>query len=52
MGKWVAAIFANLIGGLILSLVDQFIITYQSLAAQWEVNENITSGDCGKFARG
>jgi hypothetical protein len=52
MGQWVAAIVANLIGGLIFFWVDQFIFTSQSLAAQWEVKENITCVDCGKVARG
>nr|WP_320162415.1 hypothetical protein [uncultured Methanoregula sp.] len=52
MGYIVAAIIANLIGGLIFFWVDQFIFTSQSLAAQWEVKENITCVDCGKLARG
>ena len=52
MGQIVAAIIANLIGGLIFFWVDQFIFTTQSLAAQWEVKENITCVDCGKIARG
>lgn len=52
MGQIVAAIIANLIGGLIFFWVDQFIFTSQSLAAQWEVRENITCVDCGKLARG
>ncbi len=52
MGQWVAAIVANLIGGLIFFWVDQFIFTSQSLAAQWEVKENITCVDCGRIARG
>ncbi|MFA4826294.1 MAG: hypothetical protein WC593_14175 [Methanoregula sp.] len=52
MGQWVAAIVANLIGGLIFFWVDQFIFTSQSLAAQWEVKENITCVDCGRVARG
>jgi len=52
MGQLVAAIVANLIGGLIFFWVDQFIFTSQSLAAQWEVKENITCVDCGKVTRG
>ena len=52
MGQIVAAVVANLIGGLIFFWVDQFIFTSQSLAAQWEVRENITCVDCGKVARG
>ncbi|MHB8164266.1 MAG: hypothetical protein ACYDDV_07930 [Methanoregula sp.] len=52
MGQWIAAIVANLIGGLIFFWVDQFIFTSQSLAAQWEVKENITCVDCGKITRG
>jgi hypothetical protein len=52
MGQWVAAIVANLIGGLIFFWVDQFIITSQTLTAQWEVKENIACVDCGKVARG
>ncbi|WAC05297.1 MAG: hypothetical protein OS112_01325 [Methanoregula sp.] len=52
MGQLVAAIVANLVGGLIFFWVDQFIFTSQSLAAQWEVKENITCVDCGKVARG
>ena len=52
MGQIVAAVVANLIGGLIFFWVDQFIFTSQSLAAQWEVKENITCVDCGKVARG
>jgi len=41
-GWLVAAIVANLIGGLIFFWVDQFIFTSQSLAAQWEVKDNIS----------
>ena len=52
MGQIVAAVVANLIGGLIFFWVDQFIFTSQSLAAQWEVKENITCVDCGKIAGG
>jgi adenine-specific DNA methylase len=52
MGQIVAAIIANLIGGLIFFWVDQYIFTAQSIAAQWEVKENITCVDCGKTARG
>jgi hypothetical protein len=52
MGPWIAAIVANLIGGLIFLWVDQFIFTFQSLAAQWEVKENITGVDCGRVVRG
>lgn len=52
MGQLVAAIVANLIGGLIFFWVDQFIFTSQSLAAQWEVKDNITCVDCKKIARG
>jgi len=52
MGQLVAAIVANLIGGLIFFWVDQFIFTSQSLAAQWEVRDNIACVDCGKITRG
>jgi hypothetical protein len=52
MGQIVAAIVANLIGGLIFFWVDQFIFTSQSLASQWEVRDNISCVDCGKMARG
>jgi hypothetical protein len=52
MGYIVAAITANLIGGLIFFWVDQFIFTSQSLATQWDVRENITGVDCGRVARG
>jgi hypothetical protein len=51
-GQIVAAIVANLIGGLIFFWIDQYIFTSQSLAAQWEVKENIICADCGKRARG
>jgi hypothetical protein len=52
MGQLVAAIVANLVGGLIFFWVDQFIFTSQSLAAQWEVKDNIVCVDCKKIARG
>jgi len=52
MGQLVAAVVANLIGGLIFFWVDQFIFTSQSLAAQWEVRDNISCVDCGRIARG
>jgi hypothetical protein len=52
MGQLVAAIVANLIGGLIFFWVDQFIFTSQCLAVQWDVRESITCVDCGKVARG
>jgi hypothetical protein len=52
MGQLVAAIVANLIGGLIFFWVDRYIFTCQSFAAQWEVKDTITCVDCGKIARG
>jgi hypothetical protein len=52
MGQLIAAIVANLIGGLIFFWVDQFIFTSQSLATQWEVRDNISCVDCGRIARG
>ena len=52
MGQLIAAIVANLIGGLIFFWVDQFIFTSQSLAALWEVKDNIACVDCGRIARG
>ena len=51
-GQIIAAVVANLIGGLIFFWVDQFIFTSQSLSAQWEVKDNHTCVDCGKIARG
>lgn len=52
MGQLVAAIVANLIGGLIFFWVDQFIFTSKTLDVQWEVKEQATCADCGKVARG
>ena len=52
MGQLIAAIVANLIGGLIFFWVDQFIFTSQSLTAQWDVKDNIACVDCGRIARG
>jgi hypothetical protein len=51
MGQLVAAIVANLIGGLIFFWVEQVIITSQSLAAQWEVKEDIPCVNCGRTVR-
>ncbi|MFA5254661.1 MAG: hypothetical protein WC367_08340, partial [Methanoregula sp.] len=51
-GQIVAAIVANLIGGLVFFWVDQYIFTSQALAAQWEVKENIRCVDCGNVTRG
>jgi len=52
MGQLVAAIVANLIGGLLFFWVDQFIFTSEGFDARWEVKENISCVDCGKVARG
>jgi hypothetical protein len=52
MGQIVAAVVANLIGGLLVFRVDQFIFSSQSLAAQPEVRRNITCMNCGKIPRG
>jgi hypothetical protein len=52
MGQLVAAIVANVIGGLIFFWVDQFIFTSEGFDAQWEVKENIRCVDCGRVARG
>ncbi|MBW2036109.1 MAG: hypothetical protein JRI41_01330 [Deltaproteobacteria bacterium] len=52
LNKWVATIIANLIGGLIFFWVDKFIFTADSLAAQWEVKEDVRCCDCGRIARG
>jgi hypothetical protein len=51
-GQIIAAIIANLIGGLIFFWVDQFIFTSKSLDVQWEVKERTKCVDCGKVARG
>ncbi|MDD1672357.1 MAG: hypothetical protein LUO82_05105 [Methanomicrobiales archaeon] len=52
MGQVIAAVVANLIGGLIFFWVDRFIFTSQTLAAQWEVREHIVCVDCGTVSRG
>ena len=52
LGELAATIIANLIGGLIFFWVDRFIFTSESLAAQWEVKEEVRCVDCGKVARG
>lgn len=49
---WIAATIANLIGGLIFFWVDSFIFTSRTLAAQWEIRDNINCHDCKKSARG
>lgn len=49
---WYAATIANFIGGLIFFWVDQFIFTSKSLAASWEVRDNVRCADCGKLCRG
>lgn len=49
---WIAATIANLIGGLIFFWVDSYIFTSKSLAAQWEVRDNVRCADCGKLCRG
>ncbi|WP_054847868.1 hypothetical protein [Methanoculleus chikugoensis] len=51
-GALTATIIANLIGGLIFFWVDRFIFTSETLAAQWEVREEVKCVDCGKVARG
>lgn len=51
-GQIIAAVVANLIGGLIFFWVDQFIFTSSMLSTQWEVRENIICVDCGKRTRG
>jgi len=52
LGALTATIIANLIGGLIFFWVDRFIFTSQTLAAQWEVREEVRCVDCGTVARG
>ena len=52
MGQIIAAIIANLIGGLIFFWVDMFIFTTPALSTQWDVRDNILCADCGKTARG
>ena len=49
---WIAASVANLIGGLIFYWVDRFIFTSKTLAASWEVKDNVRCADCGKLCRG
>lgn len=51
-GQIVAAVIANLVGGLIFFWVDRYIFTSQSIAVQWEVKEMVNCVDCGKRARG
>ncbi|MCM2466722.1 hypothetical protein [Methanoculleus oceani] len=52
LGALAATIIANLIGGLIFFWVDRFIFTSETLAAQWEVKEEVRCVDCGMVARG
>ncbi|HIH85768.1 MAG: hypothetical protein PWQ46_940 [Methanomicrobiaceae archaeon] len=52
LGALVATIIANLVGGLIFFWVDRFIFTSETLAAQWEVRDDIRCVDCGRVARG
>ncbi len=52
LGALTATIIANLIGGLIFFWVDRFIFTSETLAAQWEVREEVRCVDCGTIARG
>jgi len=52
LGALAATIIANLVGGLIFFWVDRFIFTSETLAAQWEVRDDIRCVDCGRFARG
>ncbi|MDK2975168.1 MAG: hypothetical protein PWP08_1539 [Methanofollis sp.] len=52
MDPLAATVVANLIGGLIFFWVDRFIFTSKTLAAQWEVRDNIACVDCGKVCRG
>lgn len=49
---WIAATIANFIGGLIFFWVDRFIFTSKTLAANWEIRENVRCQDCGKLCRG
>jgi hypothetical protein len=52
LGALAATIVANLIGGLIFFWVDRFIFTSETLAAQWEIREDVRCVDCGTVARG
>ncbi|SCL76643.1 hypothetical protein L21_2580 [Methanoculleus chikugoensis] len=52
LGTLAATVVANLIGGLSFFWVDRFIFTSETLAAQWEVKEEVRCVDCGKVARG
>ncbi|HUM77634.1 MAG TPA: hypothetical protein PLP43_04345, partial [Methanoculleus sp.] len=52
LGALAATIIANLVGGLIFFWVDRFIFTSETLAAQWEVRDDIRCVDCGRVARG
>jgi hypothetical protein len=45
MGQLIAAMATNLMGGVIFFWVDQFIFTSESLAAPWEVRENMSCVD-------
>jgi len=51
-GPLIAAVIANLIGGLIFFWVDQYIFTSCRLAASWQVKDEVACSDCGKIARG
>lgn len=52
LGALAATVIANLIGGLIFFWVDRFIFTSETLAAQWEIREDVRCVDCGMVARG
>jgi hypothetical protein len=51
-GQIIAAIIANLIGGLIFFWVDRFIFTAPVLNGEWHVKEDVICVDCRKQARG
>ena len=52
LNKWVAAMIANFVGGLIFYWIDQFIFVSRSLSVQWEIKDNINCSDCNSLSRG
>lgn len=49
--QWVSSIIANLIGGCIFYFVDQIIFAKKTKYPLWEIKDNISCCECGKFGR-
>lgn len=49
--QWISSIVANFLGGLLFFWIDKLIFAKKTKYPLWEIKDNISCCECGKFGR-